>query len=54
MLLARRPSGFNLEALVFPSPKGEAIDDNNFRNRAWKSILTGLEIDYHYPLRELG
>lgn len=49
MLLARRPADFDPDGLVFPSPKGNAIDDNNFRNRAWKSVLTRLEIDYRKP-----
>jgi integrase len=35
--------------LVFTRPKGVAIDDHNFRNRAWKTILTRLEIDYRKP-----
>lgn len=49
MLLARRPADYNSDLLVFPSPQGGAIDDNNFRNRAWKTILTRLEIDYRKP-----
>jgi len=48
-MLARRPADFDPDGLVFPSPKGNAIDDNNFRNRAWKSVLTRLEIDYRKP-----
>ena len=35
--------------LVFPSPKGVAIDDHNFCNRAWKTILTSCHIDYRSP-----
>lgn len=49
MLLARRPTECDPNGLVFPSPKGGAIDDNNFRNRAWKTMLTRLEIDYRKP-----
>jgi integrase len=49
MLLARRPADYDPDGLVFPSPKGNAIDDCNFRNRAWKTVLTRLEIDYRKP-----
>jgi len=49
MLLARRPANFDPDGLVFPSPKGGGIDDCNFRNRAWKTVLTRLEIDYRKP-----
>ena len=49
MLLVKRPAEYDPDGLVFPSPKGNAIDDNNFRNRAWKTVLTRLEIDYRKP-----
>jgi integrase len=49
MLLARRQDNFNPDALVFPSPTNKAIDDHNFRNRAWVKVLTRLEIDYRKP-----
>jgi len=32
--------------LVFPSPEGKWIDIHNFRNRAWKTIIDGLDIEY--------
>ena len=35
--------------LVFPSPKGFSINDNNFCNRAWKKILTICQIEYRSP-----
>jgi integrase len=35
--------------LVFPSPKGVAIDDHNFCNRAWRTILTIGSIEYRKP-----
>lgn len=35
--------------LVFPSPKGLAIDDHNFCNRAWKKILANCNIEYRKP-----
>lgn len=37
------------EALVFTSPKGNAIDDQNFLKRIWKPILESLEIPYRVP-----
>jgi integrase len=49
MLLSRRPTNANPDELVFCSPRGGAIDDHNFRNRAWKTVLTRLEIDYRKP-----
>jgi integrase len=35
--------------LVFPSPKNFPIDDHNFRNRAWKTILEQCHIEYRKP-----
>jgi integrase len=35
--------------LVFPSPKNFPIDDHNFRNRAWKTILEQCHIEYRRP-----
>jgi integrase len=35
--------------LVFPSPKGIEIDDQNFRPRAWKKILAKCSIEYRKP-----
>ncbi len=35
--------------LVFPRPKGGAIDDQNFRPRAWKQILEKCSIEYRRP-----
>lgn len=49
MLLDRRLTNLDPEGLVFTSPTGKAIDDQNFRNRAWKTVLTRLEIDYRKP-----
>ncbi|GAB4218199.1 MAG: hypothetical protein OHK0012_26030 [Synechococcales cyanobacterium] len=49
LLQARRPVQPDPEQLVFTSPKGGAIDDHNFRNRAWVKILMKLEIDYRKP-----
>lgn len=49
MLSERKPQDAKPDDLVFVTPKGNAIDDHNFRNRAWKPILTQLEIDYRKP-----
>ena len=49
LLQKRRPSKFEPEGLVFTAPKGGAIDDHNFRNRPWKTVLTRLGIDYRKP-----
>lgn len=49
ILLSRRPKDFNAEDLIFTAPQGGAIDDHNFRNRAWKPILTKLKIPYPKP-----
>jgi integrase len=37
------------DELVFPSPKGLSIDDHNFNNRVWKSILASCQINYRSP-----
>jgi integrase len=49
LLKSRRAPNAKPEGLVFPAAKGGYIDDHNFRNRAWKSVLKGLEIDYRKP-----
>jgi integrase len=49
MLLARKPVNMDPEGLVFLYLKGGAIDDNNFRNRAGKTVLIHLKIDYRKP-----
>jgi integrase len=35
--------------LVFPAPRGGAINDQNFRPRAWKQILESCSIEYRRP-----
>jgi integrase len=37
------------DELVFPSPKGVAIDDHNFCNRAWRTILASCDVEYRSP-----
>ncbi len=34
---------------VFTSSKGNPIDDHNFRNRAWKSVLSRVGVEYRKP-----
>jgi integrase len=42
LLKSIRPHNPSLDALVFVSPKGCAIGESNFGDRAWKNILTKL------------
>ncbi|MBW4464659.1 MAG: DUF3596 domain-containing protein [Pegethrix bostrychoides GSE-TBD4-15B] len=46
LLQSIKPKDFSSEDLVFPSPKGKSINPDNFRNRIWKTVLNGLEIEY--------
>jgi integrase len=39
----------NIDDLIFPAPRGGAIDDQNFRPRAWKQILAECSIEYRRP-----
>lgn len=50
MLLRRRPFAPAPDALVFPTPRSKGyMDDGNFRNRAWKTVLEDLGIPYRKP-----
>lgn len=49
LLIDRKPTNPEPDSLVFTAPRGGAIDDHNFRNRAWKKVLTCLNIDYRKP-----
>ena len=49
MLITRRPVDSAPDDLVFPSPKGGAIDDHNFRNRAWVTVLQASDVTYRVP-----
>ncbi len=49
ILVARRGEQSDPNGLVFASVRSGAIDDGNFRNRAWKPILDGLGLDYRKP-----
>nr|WP_238717835.1 site-specific integrase [Petrachloros mirabilis] len=50
-MLRSRHKGLNPKPtdLVFPSPKGQPINDHNFRRRAWKNILERCHIEYRKP-----
>ena len=49
MLKRRKPEPCDPEALVFPAKEGGHIDDHNFRNRAWKTVLAEQGIEYRKP-----
>ena len=43
------PENVNPEDFIFTSPKGKFIDQHNFANRAWKSVLEECKIPYRKP-----
>lgn len=45
LLQSIRPESPDPDDLVFPSPKGGAIGESNFSDRAWKNILTSLGLN---------
>ncbi|MBE9010019.1 tyrosine-type recombinase/integrase [Pseudanabaenaceae cyanobacterium LEGE 13415] len=49
LLLQRRPVNFDPEGSVFPSPRGKNINQKDFAQRAWKTILGQLGIEYRRP-----
>ncbi|HEY9827485.1 MAG TPA: tyrosine-type recombinase/integrase [Stenomitos sp.] len=49
LLKARRPAEWEADDLVFCSPQGFAIDDHNFRNRAWVDVLHKAGVEYRKP-----
>jgi integrase len=49
LMKSRRSPDAKPDDLVFPAARGGYIDDHNFRNRAWKTVLGKLEIDYRKP-----
>ena len=49
LLLSMRSENLDLALPVFTSPKGNPIDDHNFRNRAWKSVLSKVGVEYRKP-----
>lgn len=49
LLLSMKSENFDLDKPVFTSCKGNPIDDHNFRNRAWKSVLAKAGVEYRKP-----
>jgi integrase len=45
----RRPPQAQPDDLVFTSPRGNAIDDHNFRTRVWKATCEAAGIEYRPP-----
>lgn len=46
LLLSIKPESYKSNLPVFQAPKGGVIDAHNFLNRAWKTVLSELEIQY--------
>ncbi|MBW4532452.1 MAG: hypothetical protein KME09_00790 [Pleurocapsa minor HA4230-MV1] len=44
-----KSENLDLDQPVFTSCKGNPIDDHNFRNRAWKSVLAKVGVEYRKP-----
>lgn len=49
LLVSIRPKKPDPDGLVFTTPRGKSIQENNFRNRAWEPILKELKIEYRKP-----
>ncbi|MDX2244906.1 MAG: tyrosine-type recombinase/integrase [Leptolyngbyaceae cyanobacterium bins.302] len=49
MLKAKKSTDAEPDDLVFTTPRGNRLDDHNFRNRAWKPMLENLGIPYRKP-----
>ncbi|MDJ0577710.1 MAG: site-specific integrase [Xenococcaceae cyanobacterium MO_234.B1] len=49
LLLSMKSENFDLEKPVFTTRQGNPIDDHNFRNRAWKSVLAKVGVEYRKP-----
>ena len=49
LLLSMKSEDFDLEKPVFTTRKGNSIDGHNFRNRAWKSVLAKVGVEYRKP-----
>lgn len=47
--MSMKSEDFDLEQPVFKTRKGNSIDDHNFRNRAWKSVLAKVGVEYRKP-----
>lgn len=49
LLNTMRQADVNPDDLVFPSCTGKWIDIRNFRTRAWKTIMSSLDMEYRKP-----
>ncbi|WP_348918734.1 tyrosine-type recombinase/integrase, partial [Adonisia turfae] len=49
MFRARRSATVRDDDLVFTSPKGNPIDDHNFRKRHWTPALAAANVPYRKP-----
>jgi integrase len=49
LLLNRRPADWQPDDLVFPGPKGAALNANNFARYFWRPCLEALDIPYRKP-----
>jgi len=46
---SRKLNNTTPDSLIFPSPEGRHIDQHNFCNRAWKSVLAKCKVEYRNP-----
>jgi integrase len=49
LIKKHKPVNAQPDDLVFQTPKGNAIDDHNFRNRAWVTVLKEQGVIYRKP-----
>jgi integrase len=49
ILQSIKPGNAKPDDLVFPSPEGNAMDDHNFSQRAWKKCLEQAGIEHRKP-----
>jgi integrase len=49
MLKQRSAQASSPDALVFPAPRGGAIDEGNFAEREWATVLEACDITYLRP-----
>ena len=49
LLRSQQTRNDNPDDLVFPAPKGGALDDRNFRCRPWRDVLLATQVKYRPP-----
>jgi integrase len=49
LLRELKPDGHSPDSLIFPAPKGGAINDRLFCRRAWKSVINSCGVEYRPP-----